>query len=551
MKKKISLLRTIGLLVIGSLLLTACDKNMPQTQKDLDRDTKQAEKLYANSHKIYEKRSLVEYTDDIYVAGGSRQIEHRTPLPPVFGQTIIYSSSRAESVTNVLVDVYTQTDINFKFTPDAVAYIRGDAAASPVATTDEVEIGSGDLSANVGALSDIKMNMQYSGPFEQFVERIGTQFDLYWEYAPKEKTVIFFRTQTKVLALDLLPGLTTFENTLTSSSTVGGSEEGANLNSGAVMTVNYKNDQGNPWDDTINTITAMLSTEGRVSANMRTGYVTVSDIPERVYRVEGYINKINDKARKKIAIKVDVFDVTVDHKTDYGLNWDAIISGLGGKFTLNSGTGASPLNTLTDGKNLIKFFYDDGGFFDTAEAIFRALSQVGDTSKVTGTTVYTVNGEPAPVQVVTREDYIKEVSFTAVSENSSTTEVSVTPGTVISGFFMVLTPNILSDSQILLNMSMSISTSDLTNQQQVNSGSGDNSTNTTITLPKVQSKNFMESVTLNPGETVILSGFQEVENKIGIDSFAAPQYWALGGNKAANLTKTITVTVITPYIIGR
>jgi len=262
MKKNMSLIRIVGLLLVSTLFLAACDKNMPQTQKDLDKTTSQTEKLYQNSHRVVEKRSLLEFTEDIYVAGGSRQLEQRVVLPPVFDQNIICSLSRDAGFTYVLFDVYTQTDINFKFTPDAVAYIKGGGTAIAQVQQD-IEIGAADISSNTGALSGIKMNLQYSGPFYQFVERLGTQFDLYWEYDTKEKTVIFFRTQTKVFALDLLPGLTTFDNTITSSSTVGGSDEGDNLKSGAVMTVNSKNDEGKPWVDTVKTTYFMLSAEGR------------------------------------------------------------------------------------------------------------------------------------------------------------------------------------------------------------------------------------------------------------------------------------------------
>jgi type IVB pilus formation R64 PilN family outer membrane protein len=294
----------------------------------------------------------------------------------------------------------------------------------------------------------------------------------------------------------------------------------------------------------------MLSPEGVVNPNMRSGLVTVSDIPERVARIEGYINKINDKARKKIAVKVDIFDVVLDASTDYGIDWSAVINEFGGQFSIDSGPGASPIGSnLSD---TLKFTYSGGdGFLNSVTAIFKALSTVGDTTRVTGTTVYTVNGEPAPVQVVRRQDYVKEISFSAVSQNSAETIAAITPGTVISGFFMVVTPTILSDSQILLNLSFSLSTADVTTNTTTVCSQGQTTDCPVISLPIVDSKNFMESVTLNPGQTVILSGFQQVDNQIGISSMAAPSYWALGGNKAAAAKKTTTVTVITPYIIGR
>jgi type IVB pilus formation R64 PilN family outer membrane protein len=322
------------------------------------------------------------------------------------------------------------------------------------------------------------------------------------------------------------------------------------------MDVTYKQLATNSWRDAVTTITAMLSTEGRVSPNPRSGYLTVTDIPERLLRVEDFVNKINDKARRKIAVKVDVFNIELSSKTDYGINWDAVIGAWGGDIALDSiNGGVSPLSNLATPIETMKFTYAGSGFFDTADFIFGALSRQGDTTVVTGTTVYTVNGEPAPVQVVTRSDYVKEITFSAISDQSSTTEVAITPGTVVSGFFMVITPTILSDNQILLNLSLSLSTADTTSPDRKEticpSGQTDKALCPSITLPEVKSKNFMESVTLNPGQTVILSGFQELDNKVGVESIAAPSFWMLGGAKATNSTKTTTVTVITPYVVGR
>jgi type II secretory pathway component GspD/PulD (secretin) len=255
---------------------------------------------------------------------------------------------------------------------------------------------------------------------------------------------------------------------------------------------------------------------------------------------------------------VDVFDVLVDRTTDYGINWDAMINAIGGTIAVDSGKAVSPLgNPIND---VVKFTYPKTtgctsptgtGFFDCAVALFQALSTVGDTSKVTGTTVYTVNGEPTPVQVVKRQDYISNITFSAVSDQSSTTQVAITPATIVSGFFMVVTPSILSDNQILLNLTFSLSTADITTNTQTVCPTGQTTNCPSIALPIVNSKNFMETVTLNAGQSVILSGFQDLDNEVGISSVADPALWPLGGNKATNHTKTITVTLVTPYLIGR
>ncbi|MFI4956244.1 MAG: hypothetical protein ACHQAX_03445 [Gammaproteobacteria bacterium] len=562
------------LLCIAAIcVLTACDSNFVTTQEDVKRDSDKSQEVYAKTAQVQNKRSLVEHTDAFMVAENSFEISEPVVLPPVFNRNIIYSSASAESFSTILADLYAQTGIKFKFTPDAINYMSGNAgggastapaapggagiAPAPGATGLEsaaIEVGGSEVASNIGILKNITMNLQYEGSFKGLIERFVSGFNIYWEYDPETSTVSFYRTQTKVLALDVLPGATTFSNQMSSSSTMGGSESGSNLNSGAVMDVNYKQLENNTWKDTVSTITEMLSSEGKVTPNPRSGYIAVTDIPERLARVEDFINKINDKARRKIAVKVDVFNVELDANTDYGINWDAVIDAIGGDVVLNSITkGISPLgNNAGVAIDTMKFQYLNGsGFFDSADLIFGALSTQFDTTKVTGTTIYTVNGEPAPVQVVTRQDYVKEITFSAISDQSSTTEVSVTPGTIVSGFFMVVTPTILSDNQILLNLSLSLSVADVTTNKENVCATGQTTNCPQITLPTVKSKNFMESVTLNAGQTVILSGFQELDNQVGVESVAAPSFWMLGGSKATNSSKTTTVTIITPYVVGR
>jgi type IVB pilus formation R64 PilN family outer membrane protein len=538
---------------VATLLLIACDPAMQKTQQDLNLDAAQSQDLYQQTHKVLDKQSLVEHKNDYYVAQNSFEIEQDILLPAVFEERLLYSSSVQESLPEILNEIYGQTGVKFKFTPDALAYIGGGSGSSSTRVgaelaQEEVEIGASEVGANIGVLSDVKLNLQYAGTLSELITRMVTRFNIYWEFDDKTNTVVFYRTKTKNFALDVLPGISSFNNTISSSSTISESgDSGVNLNSGSIMTVNYKNEEGNTWDDTVNTVENMLTREGKVTSNPRSGYVTVTDVPGVLAKVEDYINKVNDLARKKVAVKVDVFDVRLSASTDYGINWDAVLDTLGGAWNFNTGNITSPLGTTIS--DTIKVTYTDSGIIDTGSLIFRALSQQADTTQVIGTTVYTVNGEPAPVQVVDRQDYIKEVTFGAVSDQSSTTEVAYTPGTIITGFFMVVTPKILSDSQILLNISVSLSS--LTELQSITVGTTDDDQQTQIQLPKVQSKNFMESVTLNPGQSVILSGFQDVDNRVGVASVARPSLWPLGGAKGTDQKRTILVTVVTPYVIGR
>ena len=310
-------------------------------------------------------------------------------------------------------------------------------------------------------LKGATVNIDYRGEVVGLLDELASQLNLSWEFVNEPGAtpkIHIFHVKTLVLPIDLLPGRSNFVNNLTSSSDAGGGEEnGQSLNAGAAMTVSYENNSSDPWTDVLETVQGMLTSYGSVSANRTSGYITVTDLPSNLQLVENYVVHVNEKAGKKIAVRVDVYDVTTREGSNYGINWNAVANYLSSSVSLASN--ASSAITGLDGGGMFTFnTTNENSRFQLNNAMFSALQSIGDTSLVTGTTVYTVNGNPAPVQVVDRQDYVKEISFSSIGEGSSgEVQASVEPGTLVTGYFMVVTPKILSDNQILMNLSISLS----------------------------------------------------------------------------------------------
>ncbi len=172
-------------LAASVLALTACDRNMPDTQDHLNKDSDRADKLFEKTHKVTQQQSVVSHSKHFFVASKSFQIEEGVVLPPVFDQKVIYSTASKEPISTILVDMYTETGINFKFTPDAIGYMTGTSStssasssagsipssgASALVATDNVTVGSSAVTANVSLLGNVQLNMQYTGTFFEFVE---------------------------------------------------------------------------------------------------------------------------------------------------------------------------------------------------------------------------------------------------------------------------------------------------------------------------------------------------------------------------------------------
>jgi type IVB pilus formation R64 PilN family outer membrane protein len=269
-------------------------------------------------------------------------------------------------------------------------------------------------------------------------------------------------------------------------------------------------------------------------------------------RISNYITEINDTAKKKIAIRIDVYDVSESNTSNYGLNWNLLYKVTQGSFSWNSTKIAnalsSPFASVQTGQVAASITH---GPFSGSEIIGNALQQLGHTSHITGTTVYTVNGRPAPIQVSRSTAYVKQVSVTTLGGDSSSgsnnnVEVSATPGTVNTGYSITVTPKIIQGNEVVVNMSVNIA-SLLALRQQV---FGPKDAQNTIELPDTRNKAFMEAVPLRSGQTAVLAGFQNNVNDTGTNSMGPSDLWALGGNQSTDHENTITVVVVTPYIIG-
>ena len=297
------------------------------------------------------------------------------------------------------------------------------------------------------------------------------------------------------------------------------------------------------WNSAVATIKNMLSPSGKLDTNPVEGYVTVTDNPQRQKEIRQYIKKINDKTNKKIAIRVDVYNVTTADTSQHGLDINAVTNALDGSVEWTSSTTANSIS----GDAASTLTFSDGG---DHSVVVSALNQIGKTSQTTGTTVYTISGQPAPIQNSIQQNYLRSIS-TSTSDTATTT--SMEPGTITTGYNMTVTPRIASNNEILVSLNLQISNLVSLETFSVNPDSSDGGSSDTqqIQLPTIHTKSFFENMILKSGQTILIAGFQDDDAGANTNSLGDPNYWQLGGSKTTNHTKSTTVVVVTPYIIGK
>jgi type IVB pilus formation R64 PilN family outer membrane protein len=154
--------------------------------------------------------------------------------------------------------------------------------------------------------------------------------------------------------------------------------------------------------------------------------------------------------------------------------------------------------------------------------------------------VATLNHQPVPVQVARQTSYLKS-SQTTISANVGST-TSLTPGIVTSGFTMMVLPNVMDNGTVMLQFSTDIST--LRRINIVSSTSGPNGSQ--IQTPEIDTRNFLQRVAMKSGQTLVVSGFEQMDDGLDKQGVGTPSNFLLGGGVATHANKDIIVILVTP-----
>ena len=400
--------------------------------------------------------------------------------------------------------------------------------------------------ADVGAprtVSGIKFSGRISGLLDLVTSRLG----LAWQYSPVERAVRVYYFDTQVFEVYAFGDKQVIENTVksgmtTTSGTSGGSGSGSGASgeSGSHQSTQVSLNTS-ILSDIEQNVQAMLSPSppGRLFMAASTGTLTVIDRPEVLDRVAAYLAKTNRAITRQVLFNVKVFEVALTDKDQLALDWSAVYKSLANNWGFSLGNTLSGIsdNAISGSIGIV-----DGAKSPWAgsTAIIKALAEQGRVSNVRSPSVTTLNLQPAPIQIGNVKGYIpSSTTSNTASVGSSTT---LNAGTITSGFNMTLLPRITQDDEVLVMISINMSSKPVfqtftSNESSVQTADYD----TKVLSPKVK---------LRSGQTLILSGFDEKSEDTMHSGVGNPRFWGLGGAQSRTSTHTVLVVLITPILLG-
>lgn len=517
----------IGLVLVPSIFLSACSINqLPSKIKELDRSrvnqVDQLSKEVGNPDREAVRNSLVSVKEGAWLLGNPVKIEPVVRLPKMFYETITFNreivslnefGSRLTELTGL------PSNVDQLASRSAISAIHTGSAPLPGITAERAAATSASVS---GASGSKTLRVVYRGTLKNLLDTVTSRLGIYWEY--QGGAIQFYMTRVRTYTIHAVAGDTDLNASVASQGGGGGSGTASKTAQSIVTTAKLS-----LWQDIEKTVKSMLTSSGTVHTSMATGSITVKDSPDILLNVEQYLDELNKELSKQIALEVNVYTVAFSSSDQYGLDWNAVFNKQS-KLSLS----VTPIGggVATAGSMLLGVVSDNV----TSKTLFQALSSVGKTRRSTTASVIASNNQAVPVQVGTQTAFISG-STTTLSGANAIPVTTQTVSNITTGFNMTLLPRMIGAKDILLQFSI-----DMSLLKQIRSFA---TTTSRIEMPEIDTRNFMQRVSLRSGETLIVSGFEQM-NDVRAESGVFKSDNPFFGNKTNQGARDVLVITIRP-----
>lgn len=537
-----------------TLLASGCGTLQPQLR---ELENKATHNIVAEQEKATLVIPVVATTSAAWLMGPAVQVK---PTPsPILTRMVAYAPTQSVELSDVAAWISQKTGLVID-TAEVELPANGtglqQSGSSPVAFAPPPVVpslsapgmipGGMTRTASQYASSTKKVfSINYEGPLSGLLDDAANKAGVWWKFA--DGRIAFFRTETKTFYLPAIANKSTGNSSIsTSASSSGGAGSGGGTSSntagGAAALSTYQVDVWGDLEKTAKTVAG----SAQVVANPSAGSLTVTGTPTQVRNVEEWVKNLSDNLSQQVAITVHVYKVKVTNEDNYNWNPSVVFNSLSAKYGLAlSGprppatvSGITPLNLAV---NVLKTATGNAAQYSGSQLAFQALSTLGRVSESVQQTVVTLNGQPAPLQVANQTTYLASTTpGAATTIGTAPVPPTLTPGTITTGFTAMFLPRIV-NGKILL--AMNLTSSSLVALGTIGSGGS------TIQTPNVDLSTFQQSVSLTPGDALLLTGLQQDNGHTNRSGVGSPNNFAFGGGIDDNIGKQLIAIVITAKVL--
>lgn len=519
---------------------------------------------YLQNQQPLQARDTVVFSNKPWVS--TQPLVSKRGLPFSLDQAIAYRPAGAVSISEVAQYITKQTGMPVIVAPDAVnptilstGRTTGNGAQQSTPNPDSLAglMPNGVMGASPNATSAFDLGLgstglvtglEFSGRVSGLLNQSTSQLGLSWHFDPQLQGVriTYFDTRTfdvwtfgdeleieSTVKSGLLTSTGSGDSGTSSSSSGATGESGSNQSTKST----YKTSL---MSDIENDVKAMLSVQppGRATLSRSTGTLTVTDRPDVLNRISAYLKTTNRSITRQVLFNVKVYEVTFNDRDQTAVNWTAVYKSISGNWGFDLSNTVAGISTDAVSAT--------GSILDTSsspwagsKAVLQALSEQGRVAEVRTPSITTLNLQPAPIQIGNVTGYVASSSTTSTA--SVGTSSSLQPATITSGFNMMLLPKLLDKENMLLMITLSISSKPTFQTFTSNDSS--------VQTPDYDTKNVAPKVQLKSGQTLVITGFDEDSENAKKSGVGSASFFGLGGGRTRSTTHSAMVVLVTPIVL--
>ncbi|XP_051912481.1 outer membrane lipoprotein BfpB-like [Hippocampus zosterae] len=371
---------------------------------------------------------------------------------------------------------------------------------------------------------DGTMTVDHKGPLSDLLDAVASRFDLHWSFDGRSIRLDRMQTATYPISLPVAAG--NFQSTV-GASLSGGSSGGArsvSLSSSA---------EQDPWSELMELMGQVAPAPSRFIASRDSGRLTVVAPPSVQATVKAIIDDFEKSFSARIGLEIALFFVDTSLTDDYALGLDFNLAFDDAAFSITGGAGATLGGPAVGSIQILSPASLAGTALD-----IRALSRSRAVVDYQFFSDVTQSGVVAPFVRSRTQNFVSNVT---TSTNDSSTQTGIETDTIDTGVFVYALPRLIGDDRI--HLTTTIMQSDLVALDSFQSGDG------TVQLPQIDERVTQKSIVLSPGETLILSGYEQESAERRDDGVGQSDFFGLGGARFGDTSRTRLIVMVRPSII--
>ena len=397
--------------------------------------------------------------------------------------------------------------------------------------------------------------MRWSGSLQGYLDQVTDQLNLSWEY--RDGVVVIERLRTEFFEIAALESETDYHLGLSGADQANATSSG-NGGGGTNSTASSSNEVSEHGKS--NVIGSILAAIGQLikdvpgSSAVRSdgsGRIAVTTTQETLSKVRDFVRAENESLLRQAQVQFDVYSVTRNESDERGIEWNAVLSALGGAYTGSFGSPTTLASATAAGIGFSILTPAQSGVTNHvtsrlggSSALLKLLSEYGVSTQHREVSLLALNRTWDRKSSLGGRAYVSATLPGAASTTGIGAPGLVT-STVTTGDRYLAQPFILDNNTVVLKFGIGLSS--LVNLVNFTSGTG--SAQQTVQTPETTAINDQSTVALKAGQILVITGLSRTVSADDRRTLTDDAPIGLGGSKTQSRMREDFVIFVRPTIL--